>query len=346
MGDCGAFAYANLSEPPYTPEEVAQFYNDCGFTHGVSVDHIIFSFSESNETMPSLEEQKRYKITEENAQRFINTVRNKNHKFIPIASIQGWNPISMALIAEKFVNMGYQYLAVGGLVPLSTSQIHAALSAIREKVPHCDLHLLGFAKPTQIHEFMKYNITSFDSTSPLIRAFKDSNRNYWTDDYQYSAIRIPQWGKNKMLLRKIGAGQIDQDVAKENEKWSLQHIRDIDKFDSRPSEEEIEIALEEILLYGAFLDEKFNFQRHSIASMSNHESDGWQFRWNVKRAKDYSKTLEDRPWKKCPCRVCKEAGVEVIIFRGSSRNKRRGFHNLWWFYQHLLKTIQEYQVND
>ncbi len=348
MGDCGAFAYANQDEPPFSPEEVARFYNDCGFTHGVSVDHIIFSFSENNEAQPRKEEMKRYEITLRNAQRFIETVKKEGYKFTPVASVQGWNPVSMADMAKSFEKMGYEYIAVGGLVPLRVNQIHSAVSAIRDAVPNCEIHLLGFAKAANIGEFMKYNISSFDSTSPLIRAFKDSNRNYWTDDYQYSAIRIPQWGKNNTLTRRIKAGQIDQDIAKENEMWSLQHIRDIANFDSEPSEEEINIALEEILQYNALLDDKLMGGKHAAHSLQNNISDDhhWQFRWNETRTKDYIKTLSSRPWKDCPCRVCKEAGVEVIIFRGSNRNRRRGFHNLWWFYNHLQKTSAQAKIHE
>ena len=49
----------------------------------------------------------------------------------------------------------------------------------------------------------------------------------------------------------------------------------------------------------------------------------------------YRETLEDRPWRRCRCGVCASAGVEVIIFRGTERNKRRGFHNLFMFNQRL-----------
>ena len=34
FGDCGAFSYAQQEEPPYRPEEMAEFYEDSGFTHG------------------------------------------------------------------------------------------------------------------------------------------------------------------------------------------------------------------------------------------------------------------------------------------------------------------------
>ena len=43
-GDCGAFSYANDDVPPYTVDQILEFYGDGQFTHGCSVDHIIFDF--------------------------------------------------------------------------------------------------------------------------------------------------------------------------------------------------------------------------------------------------------------------------------------------------------------
>ena len=34
MGDCGAFAYVKNKEPLFSASEVAEFYEDAGFTHG------------------------------------------------------------------------------------------------------------------------------------------------------------------------------------------------------------------------------------------------------------------------------------------------------------------------
>ena len=53
----------------------------------------------------------------------------------------------------------------------------------------------------------------------------------------------------------------------------------------------------------------------------------------------YRRTLEDRPWRKCPCAVCRDAGVQVAIFRGTERNKRRGFHNVFVFNQRLQHNL-------
>ena len=51
------------------------------------------------------------------------------------------------------------------------------------------------------------------------------------------------------------------------------------------------------------------------------------------------RTLKDRPWEKCECSICKKIGVDVVIFRGNNRNRRRGFHNLHVYYQHI-KEVQ------
>jgi hypothetical protein len=52
------------------------------------------------------------------------------------------------------------------------------------------------------------------------------------------------------------------------------------------------------------------------------------------------RTLRSQPWKRCECAICKSIGVEVIIFRSSNRNKRRGFHNLGVYHQHLKNTLE------
>ena len=51
----------------------------------------------------------------------------------------------------------------------------------------------------------------------------------------------------------------------------------------------------------------------------------------------YRRLLEDKPWRSCPCPVCKSTGIDVVIFRRNNRNRRRGFHNTWWFFQCFSK---------
>ena len=53
----------------------------------------------------------------------------------------------------------------------------------------------------------------------------------------------------------------------------------------------------------------------------------------------YRELLQQAPWKTCPCGICEKAGINVAIFRGSERNKRRGFHNLYAFRQRLDREL-------
>lgn len=182
MGDCGAFAYVEHECPAYEPEEVIEFYVEAGFTHGVSPDHIIFDCDLSNPPATDISEStlQRYNITLQNAEKFLNLVKDEDLPFEPMGAVQGWSPMSMAESAKKLEIMGYKYLAIGGLVPLKVDAIHEVLRQLRDAIDaKTSIHLLGFAKADHIHQFLDYGITSFDSTSPLIRAFKDQKSNYF-----------------------------------------------------------------------------------------------------------------------------------------------------------------------
>ena len=69
------------------------------------------------------------------------------------------------------------------------------------------LHLLGFGKIERIKEFYKYNLYSIDTTSPLLRAFKDKRQNLFMPGDKksilnyYTAFRIPQSTENRNLMK-------------------------------------------------------------------------------------------------------------------------------------------------
>jgi hypothetical protein len=54
---------------------------------------------------------------------------------------------------------------------------------------------------------------------------------------------------------------------------------------------------------------------------------------------EYQVTLKNRPWEQCDCPVCTEHGIEVCIFRGNDRNRRRGFHNTRCFYDEFARDL-------
>lgn len=317
FGDCGAFTYVAEDVPPYTPADTMEFYHDCGFTHGCSVDHIIFDFDETVAGMTggSAEARRRFDITLENADAFLAQARREK-AFTPMGVVQGWSPDSMAEAARRLVAMGYDYLAIGGMVPLKAEQIKRCLRAIRDAVPPSTrLHILGFAKANEIHEFAPFNVTSVDTTSPLIRAFKDDKQNYWLGDgpklTYYTAIRVPQSLENPRLQRHVRQGDFKAERLTQMETSALAALRAYDHDD-----QDLEGVLETVLEYNAVL---------ATGQAYEHVRDKPVME---KLRTRYRTTLADKPWRKCDCRICKDVGIEVMIFRASNRNKRRGIHNL------------------
>lgn len=335
MGDCGAFAYVASPEPAYAPDEVLEFYLDAEFTHGVSPDHVIFQCDLANPPARDVPREvlDRYDVTLENAREFMSLVRKEGNVFTPLGAVQGWSPASIAKAARSLVKMGYEYLAVGGLVPLKVEAIKIVLEAISEefdgKPPK--LHLLGFAKADHIDQFRhgRYNICSFDSTSPLIRAFKDAKANYYARDPKgglryYTAIRIPQATENSRLMQGVKRGIFSAEDLVRREQIALKSLRNFEQ-----DLGSVESTLDAVMDYYQFL------------LRGEGDSEAEQNRELEKMRANIQRTLEERPWKSCECAICKSAGVEVIIFRSSNRNKRRGFHNLAVYHDHLKATLED-----
>ena len=322
MGDCGAFSYREAKCPPYTVEDTLEFYEDGGFTHGCSVDHLIFDFSRAIKP-PSADVQDRYDITLNNARTFIKGSKALK-KFTPLGVVQGWSPASMAEAAKKLSGMGFEYLAVGGMVPLKTPQIAEALECIRSAIPtKVKLHILGFGKLEDVQVLHRYGVASFDTTSPLTRAFKDAKKNYYSllpnGDLEYfTAVRIPQAIVNDRLTKTAKEGRIDQEKLVQMESAALTAVRDFSAGRCTAAE-----AVDGVLAYDRY-------------ALWNSRLTGDRNARHISQLREtYIRTLSARPWELCSCRVCRETGVEAVIFRSSNRNKRRGMHNLQVFYRSL-----------
>jgi queuine/archaeosine tRNA-ribosyltransferase len=323
FGDNGAFSYHQLDVPPYKVDETVKYYEDCGFDYGMSVDHIIFQYDRRFDTDGKFDDnfivsetmQKRYDITIENAKEFLNQCEKQKVVFHPIGVVQAWSPLSMKKAARTLVEMGYDYIAIGGLVPLDVNTCEEIIRAVREEIGFdIKIHLLGFAKAKQLERFVKYKITSFDSTSPMIKAFKDSKDNYFTPDKHYTAIRIPSSDTTASLKRKISSGVIDQKVAQTLEQKALNAIRDYDKGNTT-----LEYTLECLETYEKIFRDKVPIERYRDILLSKY-------------------------WQKCKCEVCQSDKIETIIFRNSNRNRRRGFHNLWQFQRELEELREGYNI--
>lgn len=314
MGDCGAFAYVREEAPPYSVQEVLEFYAGCRFDYGLSVDHVILEYvpgaDEPGEARAVPEPvRRRQELTLELARDFLHQYRAGGYTFEPLGVAQGWSPRSYAHAVAELQRMGYRYVALGGMVPLKSREILQCLEAIGEvREPQTRLHLLGVTRTEHLEAFARQGVASFDSTSPLRQAFKDDRDNYYAEGAHYTAIRIPQVEGNPALQRRIAAGQVSQEQARRLERACLVAMEEHEA-GRRKVEEVVEVLLE------------------------------YERLWSAGARKDhgaaYRKTLEDAPWRRCPCEVCRQLGHHVILFRGAERNRRRGFHNVWTFYRQL-----------
>jgi len=330
MGDCGAFAYVEQEKPAYSPMEVFEFYTDAGFTHGVSPDHIIFACDTSNPPIKAMDKDVRYRyeLSLDNAREFMRICRSEGMPFVPMGAVQGWSPRSIAQAAKQLEEMGYTYLAIGGLVPLKVDVIHQVLQALRETIkPETNIHLLGFAKADSIQDFTGYGITSFDSTSPLIRAFMDEKANYYMPngngglDY-YAAVRIPQAIENSRLMQGIKQGIFNAEDLQKREARALSALRAFDN-----DQETLDATVEAVMDYQQFLTLGGDSDKHEKS---------------LKKTRvQIARTLAQSPWRHCGCDICVELGVEVIIFRSANRNRRRGFHNLGVYHQHVQRILEK-----
>ena len=300
---------------------IADFYEDCGFDYGLSVDHVILGYKaeydshlEGLDPVPS-EWRARQEITFELAEQFLQYRQAKGYQFKPIGVAQGWSPGSYTHAVEVLQRMGYRYIAFGGFVPLKTPDILACLEAANTvRNPDTQFHLLGITRCENVQLFGEYGAVSFDSTSPLRKAFKDDKHNYYTHKGTYSAVRVPQVDANPALLRRIVAGQVRQEHARVLEQACLESLVKYDQ-GKAALDDTLEILRKYELVY-------------------NEASD---------RSDVYRRVLEDRPWSQCPCDICRRLGIQVIIFRGAERNRRRGFHNLYIFNQQLHGHLKRNQ---
>ena len=301
LGDCGAFGYIKDDEPPFTSEECLEYYLKFDFSMGVSVDHVIVSATED-------ERQKRFDITLANAEEFLRAWKASGEKqFTPIGAIQGWNKKSHIQAAESVVAMGYGYIAIGGLVRSHTKEARRIVRAVMDVVPKSvKVHVFGIGRLSLIRDFKRWGVASIDSASYLRKAWLKETQNFLTqDDGWYSSIRVPP-SDMKKAKTLIASGKITLEQLEDMEKRALIRLRNHDRHDGPPARKLLDVCER--------FDELLTGKRRKTM---------------VARVE---KTLNDRPWRKCGCTVCAKWGVEVAIFRGSNRNRRRAWHNVYVFY--------------
>lgn len=301
LGDCGAFSYWQDENPPYKTSDVLAYYHDLGFDQGVSVDHLIFTDQEA-------ERERRWNITVDNAADFLREHQRGGYSFTPFGVAQGWDPRSYQRAARALMQMGYGAIAIGGLVRSQARDIVQVLASVQEVLrPGTQVHLFGVTRPEYAATFARLGVTSFDSASWLRRAWMDGRCNYFLGTATFTAIRVPAAAT---VARKQ---ELDVATVIAAEQAALAALRAFDR-----GAGSLEAARAAVFDYAA-LDTPLSKARRA----------------------DYERTLVAQPWKQCDCTICRALGIEVIIFRGNNRNRRRGFHNTWQLYNRLQEVLSD-----
>lgn len=314
FGDCGAWGYIKEKNPPFKTNELMKFYNDLKFDFGVSIDHLC---------IPGFEKEFEYRknLTLKNAEHFYNRHKEKEYSFRPVGVAQGWNEETYTQSVHELLEIGFDYIALGGIARAKSTEIINVLQAIKpellkySKKKQIELHLFGVARLEAVRSFRNLGVTSFDSASPLRTAWLSSSKNYRVMDWTgYAAVRLPFLARDRKFKKLITEGLYTEEELEERQDFLKIMLLKFDKDNSRTPEEVV--------------DGFTNLYNEFIPSTPD-------------RTKEYMRTLEAKPWKNCKCPICKEIGVEVIIFRGNNRNRRRGFHNTYVFYSLLQKILND-----
>ena len=310
MGDCGAYSYVNERNTP-NPIETLKVYKKLGFDLCVTVDHLVVNTikvsKDKSRKLTEDEKYDRWELTLKNAEKMFEEVKKGEYDGISLIGVtQGMGPDTYTEGVRRLLECGFDYIGLGGLVRRTTKFIERVLTEVGSEIkrelrnrnfkkgfsPRIGVHLFGIARENLFDKMVESGVTSFDSASPLRKAWTSSIGNYMLNRTLYTAIRIPYPRDDEEILF--------------NKVW--ENLRRFEE-GSLNSDELIE-----------------NLKSYAPQKITSREN-------------EIKKTLLEKPWEKCDCPLCKEIGLHICIFRGCERNMRRGFHNVYHFYNLVRETV-------
>jgi len=254
MGDNGAFSYVDEEEPPYSIQEIIDYYESIGADRGVSIDHIIPDLSSVYDGFfpipPPEDYQRRYDITLDFAERFLKECQTQKVRFAPIGAIQGWSPDSYKSAAAALVKMGYEYLSIGGVARLQNQTVEATIKAVRSAIPPTTkIHVLGALRGRLKGAFERYNVTSADGMGA-----------FWKGVSRKVYLSKRRWEENcTLVVSKKDAHILDMLVSFQKGKvpyeGALEKLFEYDKTRSNEKNQQLHRETYPIILKARFWEE-------------------------------------------------------------------------------------------
>lgn len=378
------------------------------------------------------DKQIRYKMTLENAAEMRDLYENGNWSFRLMAAFQGWNPTTYKDALDEVLQMGYQYVGVGGVAGSQLEQVEEIVTEVGHRIAdfelenntRIDTHVFGFAKTDGFETIGRSQMTSIDSASMLRAAWTGGSNYHLNSNERFDAIRVryPAPGaplenalRKSMLgqevLRALRAFGEGESISTRLRSWETETEQVLDSlveylnnhrhdeiYDARLIRE-ITAEFRERFEYGYELQASFSddmrktlvkllraddpddptdfdeylapisvareavseFPRTAdrVDTLERESGEVASFKqiWTVvenyassdlvgdeDHLDGYRETIRSRSWERCDCPICEKLGIETAVFRGNNRNRRRGFHNMYRFYQKFTDELPKILV--
>ncbi len=111
------------------------------------------------------EAERRLKLTIANA---LWAARNRRRSDLRLyACVQAWDAESAGRCARAYAGMGFDGVAIGGLVPRAKDidEVLAIVDSVRRELPDLPLHVFGLGKPDTVRLLFEHGVQSVDSSS-------------------------------------------------------------------------------------------------------------------------------------------------------------------------------------
>jgi len=349
LADCGAWGYINKEEegPRFEATEVFNYYKELGIQEAVTVDHLVLPRVKVQGRMIDVDVQRRMDITYNNGiEGYYFWKKNYSNDFNLLVSVQGLRPSDYLNMFNNYLEHEISSFAFGGLAKKPTKIIIEIIKSLisfleKKEVEIERIHFFGLGRRSLFSLFQeveKHGVkVSFDTSSWLRQAWLGGKYFLVESDklQKYTALRVPFTrsdrssfkGKRK-LTESADIDKLEKLESKtmkfiraynENQKLLNEALDAIGEYDKRVLHE----------LKKSYRDNYEQKAEERIIRLENHY-EGLE--------KKYLETLKNRPWNNCDCPICQKHGIDVVIFRGNDRNRRRGFHNTYIMYHKVMKN--------
>ena len=187
FADCGAFQFRNESVPmldnaPLNADVAWERYSEAHLNRGETWDELLLCSPDHiiTQDMDDDEAESRHSFIEDQASRFLDLCSSRENVHA-VGVIHGRNNAERMKQYENFKSLGYQYVALGGMVPYSTkpNQVLDIIAGIKnQNEPLIDpnsilarcrqdgirLHIFGLNSPEWVRWWYRLRIDSFDGS--------------------------------------------------------------------------------------------------------------------------------------------------------------------------------------